>query len=469
MSDNEYDFAVIGAGAAGLIAADFAVKLGARVVMLEKDRIGGDCTWTGCVPSKALLKVAKVAHQVRTSAQYGIASQPARIDMPQVREYLRGAIDQIYAGTTPDALRAKGMEVMFGAAQFLDTHTLQCGEQRLRARKILVATGSVPVIPDIPGLDQVTFSTYLDFFDRDRLPESLIIIGGGPIGVEMAQAYQRLGVQVTVVAERLLPNEEPEASETIQRVLEREGVQVVSARALAVEKIDELIRVRTQEKGVVAQALLVAVGRAPKLEGLNLEAAGICYATSGLIVNDKLRTSASNVYGAGDVLGGEQFSHLAGWQGFQAARNALLPGSSSGFSAVIPHVTFTDPEVAQVGLLESDARDKYPNDLRIGTWPLSRIDRAVCDNDRDGFIKFVTTKDGLILGATIIAESAGETIIEIVYALQKKMKVSDIASPIHPYPTYTSGVQMLATEMAMDQAMTGLSGVLIRTASKVWR
>jgi len=408
MSDNEYDFAVIGAGAAGLIAADFAVKLGARVVMLEKDRIGGDCTWTGCVPSKALLKVAKVAHHVRSSAQYGIVAQSPRVDMPQVRGYLRAAIDHIYAGTTPDALRAKRMEVTFGAVQFLDTHTLQCGEQRLRARKILIATGAAPVIPDIPGLDQVPFSTYLDFFDRDRLPESLIIIGGGPIGVEMAQAYQRLDVQVTVVAERLLPNEEREASETIQRVLEREGVQVVPARALAVEKMDELI-------------------------------------------------------------GGEQFSHLAGWQGFQAARNALLPGSSSGFSTVVPHVTFTDPEVAQVGMLESEARNRYPNDLRIGIWPLSRIDRAVCDNDRDGFIKFVTTKGGLLLGATIVAESAGETIIEIVYALQKKMKVSDMASPIHPYPTYTSSVQMLATEMAMEQAMTGTSGTLIRTASKVWR
>lgn len=370
--------------------------------------------------------------------------------MPQVREYLRAAIDHIYAGTTPDALRAKGMEVIFGTVQFLDAHTLQCGEQRLRARKSLVATGAAPVIPDIPGLDQVPFSTYLDFFDRDCLPESLIIIGGGPIGVEMAQAYQRLGVQVTVVAERLLPNEEPEASETIQRVLEREGVQVVPARALAVEKMDELIRVRTQEKSADAQALLVAVGRAPKLEGLNLGSAGIGYASSGLIVNDKLQTSASNVYGAGDVLGGEQFSHLAGWQGFQAARNALLPGSSSGFSTVVPHVTFTDPEVAQVGMLESDARDKYPNDLRIGTWPLSRIDRAVCDNDRDGFIKLVTTKDGLLLGATIVAESAGETIIEIVCSLQKKMKVSEMASPIHPYPTYTSGVQMLATEIAME-------------------
>lgn len=469
MSDQEYDFAVIGAGAAGLIAADFAVKLGARVVMLEKDRIGGDCTWTGCVPSKALLKVAKVAHNVRSSAQYGIVTQPPRVDMPQVREYLRAAIDHIYAGTTPDALRAKGMDVMLGPVQFLDAHTLQCGDQRLRARKILVATGAAPVIPDIPGLDQVPFSTYLDFFDRDQLPESLIIIGGGPIGVEMAQAYQRLGVQVTVFAERLLPKDEPEASTTIQRILEREGVRVVQARAQGVERLAELIRVRSRNSSVDAEALLVAAGRVPKLEGLNLDAAHIRYTSSSLTVNDKLCTSASHVYGAGDVLGGEQFSHLAGWQGFQAARNALLPGSNSGYSTVVPHVTFSDPEVAQVGLLESEARDQHSNDVHTGTWPLSRIDRAVCDNDLDGFIKVVTTNDGLLLGATIVAEGAGETIIEFVYALQKKMKVSDMASPIHPYPTYTSGIQMLATEMAVECAMTGFSGTLIRTASKVWR
>ncbi len=469
MSDQEYDFAVIGAGAAGLIAADFAVKLGARVVMLEKDRIGGDCTWTGCVPSKALLKVAKVAHNVRSSAQYGIVTQPPRVDMPQVREYLRAAIDHIYASTTPDALRAKGMDVMLGPVQFLDAHTLQCGDQRLRARKILVATGAAPVIPDIPGLDQVPFSTYLDFFDRDQLPESLIIIGGGPIGVEMAQAYQRLGVQVTVFADRLLPKDEPEASTTIQRILEREGVRVVQARAQGVERLAELIRVRSRNISVDAEALLVAAGRVSKLEGLNLAAAHIRYTSSSLTVNDKLCTSASHVYGAGDVLGGEQFSHLAGWQGFQAARNALLPGSNSGFSTVVPHVTFSDPEVAQVGLLESEARDQHSNDVHTGTWPLGRIDRAVCDNDLDGFIKVVTTNDGLLLGATIVAEGAGETIIEFVYALQKKMKVSDMASPIHPYPTYTSGIQMLATEMAIKYAMTGFSGTLIRTASKAWR
>jgi pyruvate/2-oxoglutarate dehydrogenase complex dihydrolipoamide dehydrogenase (E3) component len=415
------------------------------------------------------LKVAKVAHQVRSAAQYGIITQLPQIDMPQVREYLRAAIDQIYAGTTPEALRAKGMEVMFGPVQFLDSHTLQSGDQRIRARKTLIATGAAPIIPKIPGMDRVPFSTYLDIFDLDELPQSMIIIGGGPIGVELAQAYQRLGVQITIVAERLLPKEEPEASVTIERVLEREGVQLIRCRPELVELIEGRISVRADRRTAQGHLLLVATGRAPKLAGLNLEAAGIRYSAAGLSVNNTLQTSASHVYGAGDVLGGEQFSHLAGWQGFQAARNALLPGNNSGFSTVVPHVTFTDPEVAQVGLRESEARMQYSDKVITGTWSLSRIDRAVCDNDRDGFIKFITKKDGTLLGATIVGESAGETIIELVYALEKKLNVSEVASPIHPYPTYTSGAQMLATEMATTRAMTGLSGTLIRVASKVWR
>jgi pyruvate/2-oxoglutarate dehydrogenase complex dihydrolipoamide dehydrogenase (E3) component len=356
------------------------------------------------------------------------------------------------------------MDVMLGPVQFLDAHTLQSGDQRIRARKILVSTGAAPVIPEIPGLNQVPYSTYLDIFDRDELPHSMIIIGGGPVGVEIAQAYQRLGLQITVFAERLLPKEEPEASATIQRILEREGVRVVQARPQLVERVADRIQVRSQNEGVNADVLFVAAGRAPKLAGLDLEAGRIRYSNTGLTVDRKLRTSVSHVYGAGDVLGGEQFSHLAGWQGFHAARNALLPGSNSGFSPVVPHVTFTDPEVAQVGLLESEARMKHSDDVRTGGWLLNRIDRAVCDNDRDGFIKLVATKDGTLLGATIVGESAGETIIELVFALQKKMNVSEIASPIHPYPTYTSGVQMLATEMAMERALAGLSGKLIRAA-----
>lgn len=465
----QYDFAIVGAGSAGLIAAEFAVKLGARVVMMESNRIGGDCTWTGCVPSKALLHVARVAYDVRTAAQYGVHTSAPVIDMPAVREFLRGAIQQIYAGTTPEALRAKGMDILLGPVSFVDRHTLTCGEQRVRAKKVLIATGADPVMPSIEGLSDVSFSTYRNLFDADTLPATMAIVGGGPIGVEIGQAYQRLGTQVTIFADRLLAKEEPEVSELIQRVLEREGVRIVPERAIRLRPQSGGVRVFSATTFVDAEKLLIASGRRPVTEGLNLEAVGVRYSGQGIQVNKRLRTAAPNIFAAGDVLGGEQFSHLAGWQGFQAARNALLPGSNSGFSDAVPRVTFTDPEVAQVGLTEKDARRKKQRNLRINTWPVSRIDRAVCDNDRDGILKMITKADGTLLGATVVGRRAGDVLTELVMAVERKLTVADLASTIHPYPTYSSGIQLLATEMATQQAMSGAKGKLLRGLSRLVR
>jgi pyruvate/2-oxoglutarate dehydrogenase complex dihydrolipoamide dehydrogenase (E3) component len=468
MSAETYDFAIIGAGSVGLIAADFAVKLGARVALLERDRIGGDCTWSGCVPSKSLLKVARVAHDLRTASTFGIQSQPPAVDMVQVREYLRSTIQRIYKGTTPEALQQKGMDILLGPVSFVDPHTLLVGSQRIAAKKILIATGAEPVRPPLPGLHEVSFSTYRQIFENDRLPDSMVVIGGGPVGVEVAQAYQRLGAQVTIFAERLLPKEEPDASEILLRVLQREGLHIVAERALSVARSGNRTRVHSQHHQVECDQLFVAAGRKPTLDGLNLEAAGITYSDQGIQVNSKLQTSASSIYAAGDVLGGEQFSHLAGWQGFQAARNALLPGSNAGVPTFTPRVTFTDPEIAQVGMTSAQALAAYP-DCTVSTWPIDRVDRAVCDNDHDGMIKIFATRSGAILSATIVGHRAGEAIMEIVLAMQHKLNVSDLASAIHPYPTYNSGIQLLTTEIAVEQALTGLSGSMIRTASRLAR
>ncbi len=225
MADKQYDFIIIGAGAAGLIAAEFAVQLGARVAPLEKDRIGGDCTWTGCIPSKALLKVAKIAHEVRLASTYGIQSSPPVINMSEVRACLRSKIQQVYAGTTPEALKVKGMDVFIGPTRFLDAWTVRMGEQTLRSKKFLIATGARPILPPIVGISEIAFSTYQDIFDNDRLPESMIVVGGGPVGLEIAQAYQRLGARVTVVADRLLSKEDTDVRELMRKVLEGEGIR----------------------------------------------------------------------------------------------------------------------------------------------------------------------------------------------------------------------------------------------------
>ena len=469
MGEETYDLAIIGAGSTGLIAADFAVKLGARVALLERGRIGGDCTWTGCVPSKSLLKAAKVAHDMRTASRFGVQSQPPVVDMKQVREYLRSTVHQIYQGTTPEALRAKGLEVHLGPVGFVDAHTLLVGDTRLTSKKILIATGARPSTPPIDGLNDVRFSTYLDIFENDRLPETMVVIGGGPVGVELAQAYSRLGAKVTIFAEQLLAKEEPETSEILCQVFEREGMQVIAERAKSVSNVPGGISVQSLTHSQTCDLLLVAAGRIPTLDGLNLEAASVRYTEHGIEVNNELQTSTRHIYAAGDVLGGMQFSHLAGWQGFQAARNALLPGSSAGFSAAVPRVTFCDPEVAQVGQTEAEARKTHHDDVAVSTWPISKVDRAVCDGDQDGLMKLVTTKAGIVLGATIVAHRAGEAISELVFAMQHKLKISDIASTIHPYPTYSTGIQLLATEMSVEHALAGLSGKVLRAASQFTR
>jgi pyruvate/2-oxoglutarate dehydrogenase complex dihydrolipoamide dehydrogenase (E3) component len=469
MTENRYDLAIVGAGAAGLIAADFALHLGAKVALVEKDRIGGDCTWTGCIPSKALIKAAKVAHELRSASRYGIAASAPITDMGRVREYLRSAIAHIYKPTAPEALRKQGLEVFLGPSSFLDPWSVRTGDQIIRSKKFLIAAGARPFVPPIAGLAEITYSTYLDVFDNDRLPTSTIVVGGGPVGIEIAQAYQRLGSQVTVVADRLLPKEDPDVREVIQKVLEREGIRFVCGRAQSCRREGNAITVSADKGEAVGEMLLIASGRSPNINGLALEKAGVKYSAKGIAVDTHLRTSAKHIYAAGDILGGQQFSHFAGWQAFQAVRNALLPGNSSGFTNVVPRVTFTDPEVAQVGLDEQSARSRFGENVQVRRWPLSKVDRAVCEGDTDGFIKVLAGRDGRILGATIVARRAGDAIAELAIAMHRKLTINDLAGTIHAYPTYSTGIQLLLTEMAVETRLSGASGRIIRGLSQVMR
>jgi len=468
MPVDEYDLAIIGAGAGGLTAANFAVQLGAKVALIEKNRIGGDCTWIGCVPSKSLLKAAKIAHDVRRAGRFGICATAPQTDMQRVREYIRETIHDIYQSHTPEALRAKGIHVILGAGRFIDAHTIAAGDHRLHAKKILITTGARPKMPPIDGLETVPFVTYEGVFENDSLPQAMIVIGAGPLGLELAQAYRRLGAEVTVVAEQLLPNDEPDARKVIQEVLEREGLKFVWDTAKSARRDGGTIVVQTRSQEARGDLLLVASGRTPVVDGLDLENAGVKYSEKGVPVDNQLRTNLEHIYSAGDAAGGYQFSHLAGWQAFLAARNALIPGSSKGLTDLVPWVTFTDPEVAHVGLTEDQARQKFGN-VTVDRSDMRHVDRAVCEDERDGFIKVVTQKDGTILGATLVGSRAGEMITEFILALDRRMKISDLATPIHAYPTYSSAVQQLAAKMTVARNLSGLSGDIVRWLSKVIR
>jgi pyruvate/2-oxoglutarate dehydrogenase complex dihydrolipoamide dehydrogenase (E3) component len=465
----DYDLVIIGAGSGGLTAAAFAARLDARVALVEKNRIGGDCTWIGCVPSKALLKAAKVAHDVRTASQYGITTNQPVTDMARVREYVRGAIRQVYQFESPEELQRQGVDVLLGGARFLDSETIAVDDRRISSKAFLLATGARPAVPSITGLKDVPFLTYEQIFDNDRLPRAMLVVGGGPIGVEMAQAYQRLGSRVTVVAERLLPKEEPEVRDVIQHVFEREGMQLLPARARSARQDGGDIVVGTDLGEARGDMLLIASGRKPAVDGLDLEKAGVDYSDKGIPVDDRLRTNIKNIYAAGDVVGTYQFTHFAGWQAFQAARNALLPGATSGFADVVPWTTFTDPEIAHAGATEAQARERFRKDLQVRRWEMRRTDRAVCENDTGGFIKVIAKKDGTILGATIVAGRAGEAITEFILAMRRHVKLMDVAGAMHVYPTYSTGIQQLAAEMAIENLLSGASGKIIRGLLKIIR
>lgn len=470
MSNDHYDLIIIGAGSGGLTAAGFAAQLGAKVALVEKHRVGGDCTWTGCVPSKALLKAAKVAHTARVAAQYGIFTAPPNTEMAKVREYVRNTIQQIYHHETPEALQQQGIDTILAPARFLDAHTIQAGERTLKAKTFLLCTGAQPFLPPLAGLRDVPFLTYEQIFDNDQLPATMIVLGAGPIGMEMAQAYQRFGAQVTVVAERLLPKEEHEVQEVMGKVFAREGLKFVWGKAVSANKDGAEIVVKTEQGGEARGALLlVAAGRKPTVQGLDLEKAGVTYSDNGIPVDDQLRTNVKNIYAAGDCLGGHQFTHFAAWQAFQAARNALLPGSSSGFTEVVPWVTFTDPEVAHVGMTEAQARAKFGDNIQSHRWEMNKTDRAVCENAQDGFIKVVSRKDGTILGATVVAARAGEAITEFIVAIRNNLKVIDLAHSMHAYPTYSTAVQQLAARVAVENVLSSATGKVLRGLSKLIR
>lgn len=466
MTDNRpYDLIVIGGGAAGLTSAGFMGKVGGRVALIEQEHLGGDCTWAGCVPSKALLKVGKMAQNVREAAKYGITAGAPQVDMAAVRAYVQATIDEIYQHETPEVYgKNYNVEVVIGAARFVDPHTVAVGERHLTAKKFVIASGARPTIPPVDGLADVDYMTNRDIFDNDRLPERLLVIGAGPIGVEMAQAHARLGADVTLIDERLLPRDEPEVAEVIQPILAREGVRFVSGLVASARQDDERNITLTLKDGqtLTGDMLLVAVGRTPNT-ALDLENAGVDYAPDGIIVDQFLRTSARHIYAVGDCTQGPKFTHYAGFQGSIAGRNATLPFiNSKGHDEIVPWVTFTDPEIAHVGLTEAQARERHGDKVKVRHFSLRDGDRTLIEGDGEGFIKMVYLGSGRLIGATVVSQRAGEMIFELMLAVKGKISLSGLVGMMHPYPSYSDVVKKAASGLVIDELFKGASGWGVR-------
>ena len=471
----EYDFLIVGGGSAGLTAADFAVRLGLKVALVEKSRPGGDCTWTGCVPSKTLLRIARTAHEVRTAHQSGISTGQPEVDFPAVMSKVREVMEEVALAESPEALRSQDIDVFLGEAKFLDPHTIATADAELKARKILIATGAGPLIPPIPGLDQVGYLTYQTIWDLEVLPEHLLVVGGGPIGCELAQAFRRLGSRVSLVeaTPRILLQDEPEASSLILDELANEGVEFhLDAPVEKIEKNGQGssgIQLTTSQGPVSGDAMLLAVGRRADLSGLELERADVEYGPNGIPVNQSLRTSQRHIFAAGDCLGGFQFTHYAGWQGFMAVRNALLPGATKAVLDRVPWTTFTEPEVAHIGLTEQQARDRNGNRVEVTNWPMAQVDRALTDGASAGFVKLVHQPNGRLLGATVVSRRAGEMIHEWIQALDQGRKIGDLADSIHVYPTYSMANMQVSSQLRVAGLLSGASGRIIRKLVRLMR
>lgn len=468
MARTQYDITIIGGGSGGLTATRVATGLGANVLLIDKERLGGDCLNYGCVPSKSLIHVARVVHQAREAMQIGLTPANLGVDMARVSAYVQGVISRVREA---EKIYAEGATVKFGTVSFKSPTELVLNDEEITSRSIVIATGSRPAIPAIEGLQEAGYLTNEDVFDLMALPSSLAIIGGGPIGVEMGQAFERLGTKVTIIqrARHLLPKEDPEVSAMVAGALQAEGIDIATETQVLKVSHNGKKKVVMLSQGnrvwnIEADEILLALGRRPNVEGLNLEAGGIAYDGKGIKVDDYLQTSASNILAIGDVIGGYLFTHVAAYQAGVAVRNAVLPlGKKKVDYRVVPWCTFTDPEAARVGLTPQEAEELYKQ-TRIVKLPWADIDRAQTENETIGFIKLVLAgKKDEIVGAHMVGAHAGELLGEMALAMQHNLTINDIFNTIHAYPTMNTGIQQAAFEAYLESTGAANNRRFVRT------
>jgi len=448
-----YNLVVIGAGTAGLVAAAGAAGLGAKVALIERSLMGGDCLNVGCVPSKAVISAARVAATIRRAGEFGVdVPGDVNVDFAAAMQRMRRLRAHISPNDSAQRFRDLGIDVYFGQARFIDSNTIDVDGTKLNFKRAVIATGARAAAPPIPGLDSVDFLTNETLFSLTDLPERFGVIGAGPIGCEMAQSFAQLGSDVVLVeAEHgILPREDRDAAEVVQKAIVRDGVRLLCCGRNLQIRNEDGIRLAAESHGQQydepVDQLLVAVGRAPNVENLNLESVGVEYDRKGVKVDDRMRTTSPRIYAAGDICSPYQFTHAADFMARIVIQNALFRGRAKSSSLVIPWCTYTSPEIAHVGLHENQAEEKG---IEVDTFVqhFREVDRAILEGNDEGFVKVHVRKGtDQIVGATIVARNAGDMISEITLAMTHGLGLKKIGSTIHPYPTQAEAIRKLGDQ-----------------------
>jgi pyruvate/2-oxoglutarate dehydrogenase complex dihydrolipoamide dehydrogenase (E3) component len=448
-----YDVVVIGAGAAGLVTAIGSAALGARAALIEKDRFGGECLWTGCVPSKALIRSAQTLHDARNADALGLSSTQIDFEFSNVMRSMRDVIKRIEPHDDPVTIRKKGAEPIHGSARILASGRVAVDDDELVARHVVIATGSRPIVPPIRDLEQTGYLTHESALELEEQPKRLLILGAGPIGLEFAQIFSRLGTEVTVIElfDTILPREDAEATATLREILQAEGIRfLLGHKAIAAEisNSEKRLVVRRpdgSEERVSGDQILVATGVRPNTSSLGLENAGVELDPRGaVLVDSKLRTTARGIWAAGDVTGALLFTHVADYQARLVIRNMFFPFPASADYRLVPRAVYTDPAIARVGLTEEEARTHHGDRIAVHRYPLDDFDRAITDRAAYGLVKLITDRRGRIIGGHIVGSHADSLIHEIALAMKAGVKIGGLSQMVHAYPTWSEGIRRTA-------------------------